>query len=118
MSRPHRRAAARERQAADLLGTSRVRRSRYERAPDVTPVVLADGTTLMPEVKTRKRLPVLITKALAQAEGYAPNGAVPCAVLSAFGGEPVIVLPLRAFRRIAGLEAEESGPQLALGRTA
>lgn len=111
----HRRAARRERQAAELLGTRRVVRSRYQSAPDVEPVTLPCGLVLMPEVKTRKALPVLLVKALEQARGYGPKGSVPAAVLSATGGEPVIVLGLRAFRVIAGLEGPaEAGPQLPL----
>lgn len=108
----HRRAADRERQAAEILGTKRVKRSRYESAPDVEPVRLPCGLTVMCEVKTRRRLPALVTKALAQAKGYGPAGAIPAAVLSATGGEPVIVLPLRAFRRVAGIEASEPTRQI------
>ena len=107
----YRRAARRERQAAEFLGTRRVHRSRFESAPDVEPVTLPCGLTLSCEVKTRKRLPALVTKALAQAAGYAPSGAVPAAVLSATGGEPLIVLPLRTFRTIAGLEARANDAQ-------
>lgn len=111
----HARAARRERQAAELLGTKRVKRSRYERAPDCEPVTLPCGVVLSPEVKTRKRLPALVVRALDQARGYGPAGSVPAAVLSETGGEPVIVLPLRAFRRIAGLDrAPVNDPQTAL----
>jgi hypothetical protein len=107
----HVRAARRERQAAALLGSRRVLRSRYESAPDLEPVRLPCGELLSVEVKTRKALPSLLRKALAQAAGYGPAGAVPCAVVSQTGGEPIIALPLRAFRRIAGLEpAAPAGP--------
>lgn len=109
MTAHHRRAARRERQAAELLGTERVHRSRFESAPDCKPVTLPCGVVLSPEVKTRKALPALVTKALAQAKGYGPAGSVPVAVLSATGGEPVIVLPLRAFRVVAGLDVDELG---------
>src|SRR5438105_7250232 len=47
------RSASRERQAAELLGTTRTRRSRYESAPDVAPVTLPCGIVLQAEVKTR-----------------------------------------------------------------
>ena len=110
---PHRRAANRERQAASLLGTRRVHRGRYESAPDVEPVTLPCKITLQVEVKTRAKLPALVTSALAQAARYAP-GAVPAVVMSATGAEPLIALPLRAFRRIAGLEVAEADPQTAL----
>ena len=101
----HARAARRERQAAELLGTTRVHRSRYESAPDVAPVTLPCGVRLTIEVKTRARLPALVTKAIAQAAGYGRPDDVPMVVLSQTGGEPMAVLPLRAFRRIAGLGA-------------
>ena len=112
MSAHHRRAARRERQAAELLGTERVIRSRYESAPDCKPVTLPCGVVLSPEVKTRARLLALVTKALEQAKGYGPAGSVPAAVLSATGGKPLIVLPLRAFRIIAGLDAPAATAQL------
>jgi hypothetical protein len=114
-SKALRRAARRERQAARLLGTERVRyRERFERAPDCVPVVLPCGLTLMPEVKTRERLPVLLTRALAQAAAYGPAGSIPIAVLSATGGEPVVVLSIHAFRIIASLEVDTDGAQLRL----
>ena len=59
------------------------------------------------EVKTRARLPALLVAALAQAKRYGAADAVPAAVVSATGGEPLMVLPLRAFRRIVGLDATE-----------
>lgn len=108
------RSTARERQAAQLLGTRRIHRGRYERAADVDPVILPCGLTLQPEVKTRASLPTLISGALAQAAGYGPRGSVPVAILSATGEQPLIVMPLRAFRRVAGLEAPEHDPQLAI----
>lgn len=108
----HRRAADRERQAAALLGTKRVKRSRFESAPDCEPVSLPCGVVLAPEVKTRKRLPKLITAALAQAERYGPPGSIPVAILSATGGEPLLVMGLRAFRRIAALEPAEPSAQI------
>jgi hypothetical protein len=111
---PHRRAAARERQAAKLLRTERVRyRPRYAKAPDLLPVRLADGTTLQPEVKTRARLPRWLVDALAQAAGYLPS-AVPLVVLSATGGPPLAVLPLADLARLLGLQPTEGGAQLPL----
>lgn len=98
-----RRGAALERRTAKALGTRRVHRSRYESAPDIELVRLPPGEELSCECKTRKRLPALVTKALAQAKRYFPN-ATPCAILSAFGERPVIVLPLADFRRLVGLE--------------
>ena len=113
-STAHVRAARRERQAAELLGTRRVLRRRYEAAPDVEPITLPCGVVLQAEVKTRSKAPALVTKALAQARRYAPD-AVPALVLSETGGEPLMVLPLRAFRRIAGLEAPgRAEPQCAV----
>lgn len=116
MSAVHARAARREREAASLLGTKRVHRSRYEKAPDVEPVPLPCGLVLSVEVKTRAKLPRLVTKALEQAEGYGVTGQVPAVVMSETGGEALIVLPLRAFVRAVGLEPYEPPPQLILRR--
>lgn len=98
----HARAARREREAAELLGTQRIHRGRYESAPDVAPVTLPCGLVLQAEVKTRRRMPALIAKAIEQARRYAPS-AVPAVVLSETGGEALLVLPLRSFRTIAGV---------------
>lgn len=102
MSKHHARAARREREAAAALGSKRVHRSRYESAPDIQPVTLPSGHTLSIEVKTRARLPVLLTSALEQAAGYNPE-AIPCAVLSEKGGVALLVLPLKAFAAIVGV---------------
>lgn len=114
MSGPHRRAAARERQAAKLLRTERVRyRPRYTKAPDVHPVRLDSGDVLSVEVKTRGKLPAWLVDALAQAEGYLP-GAVPLVVLSATGGPPLALLALRDFARLVGLADAVSEEQLVI----
>lgn len=97
MSATHRRAARREREAANALGVRRVHRSRYESAPDVEPLTLPNGVVIQAEVKTRGRLPALVRNAIAQARKYAPPGVVPLAILSETGGEAVAVVPLRAF---------------------
>jgi hypothetical protein len=112
VSRSSRRAADREREAADVLGTKRVRRGRYESKPDVEPIRHPNGDLLQPEVKTRKKLPRLITTALAQAERYSPS-AVPIAVLSELGGAAVVVVALDAFVRLTGIAPSKSA-QLAL----
>jgi hypothetical protein len=98
----HRRAAAREREAAKVLGVARVHRSRYQAAPDLELVVLPDGTKLSVEVKTRARLPALLRAALAQAARYAPD-AVPVAVVSEKGGTALACLELKAFAALVGL---------------
>jgi len=98
----HRRAASREREAAKVLGSKRVRRSRYESAPDVELVELPSGAKLSVEVKTRKRLPALLRAALAQAARYAPD-AVPVAVVSEKGGTALACLELKAFAALVGL---------------
>ena len=100
MSRVSRRAARRELEAADAFGVKRVRRARYESAPDIEPVVLSTGDVLV-EVKSRATLPVLLRDALDQAKGYRPEG-VPVAVLSALGGSAVACLPLADFVRLLG----------------
>lgn len=116
MSAVHARAARREREAASLLGSRRVHRGRYERAPDVEPVRLADGTVLVPEAKTRKALPRWLVAAVGQARGYLP-GAVPLVVLSELGGEPLAVLPLQDLARLLGLQPPKRGAQLPLAPT-
>lgn len=104
MSKPSRRAADREREAAAILGSKRViRHSRFASAPDVRLVTLPDGIVLAPEVKTRAKLPKYLASALEQAKGYAPEGAEPLAIISAKGGRALAVLDARAFARIAGL---------------
>ena len=114
MTASHRRAARREREAAEQLGTERVRfRPRFVAAPDVLPVVLPSGDVLQAEAKTRKRLPRLIVDALAQATRYAP-GAVPVAILSQTGGAAIACLPLADFARLLGLQPPKPGEQLAL----
>jgi len=65
-----------EKRAAVALGGRRVKRERFESAPDIVDV---PGWT--PEVKYRKRLPRLVVDALAQAEGYSILGQKPVAVL-------------------------------------
>lgn len=104
MTSAHHRAAARERQAAKALGTQRVRRARFQRAPDLVPVRLPAGDRLVVEVKTRRRLPRLLTKALAQAAGYCAD-AIPCVVVSEFGGRALAVIDLHAFAALVGVAA-------------
>lgn len=114
MSAQSRRAANRERQAARALKTERVVfRPRYKPAPDVLPVRLPSGETLSPEVKTRKRLPKVITAALEQARRYCPSG-IPVAVVSQTGGAALVALSLKDFCRLVGLQQSQPGQQLAL----
>lgn len=65
-----------EERAAKALGGRRVRRERFESAPDLEGI---DGWT--PEVKYRARLPRLVVQALRQAAAYAILGARPVAIL-------------------------------------
>jgi hypothetical protein len=90
-----------------------VHRSRYERAPDVQPVRLPDGTVLQPESKTRGKLPRWILEAVEQARGYLA-GAVPLVVLSETGGEPLGMMPLRDLSRLLGLRGDVRAAQLTL----
>jgi hypothetical protein len=91
-----------------------VHRARYERAPDLVPIRFADGTVVVPEVKTRACLPRWLAGALAQAAGYAAAGAVPLVVLSESNGPPLALLPLAAFAALVGLRAPPDGEQLLL----
>lgn len=103
MTLAHRRGASRELEAAKLLGGRRQLRLRFESRPDLDPIELPSGFVLQPEVKTRRRLPRLITRALEQARRYEP-AAVPLAIVSEYGGEAIACLPLRAFAAIVGLD--------------
>lgn len=104
MSCASRRGADLERAAAKALGGKRVHRSRFEKAPDVEPVTLPNGTVIQVECKARESLPVLVVDALDQAREYAPAGAIPVAVLRAKGASPVVVLSLDHFALIAGVK--------------
>lgn len=114
MTKHHARAARREREAAAVLGTTRVHRGRYERAPDLVPVMLPCGITLAIEVKNRAALPALLRGALQQAASYLPPPAVPAVVFSETGKTAHVCLPLAAFAVIAGLRAADNDPQMML----
>ena len=101
-SRASRRGAALERATAKALGGQRVRRSRFESAADLEPIELPCGLVVQCECKARAALPVLVTDALDQARKYAPEGAIPVAVLRAKGAAPMVVLSLEHFALIAG----------------
>jgi hypothetical protein len=109
----HRRGARRERQAAEILKTTRVCRMRGERAPDVVPLRFENGSVVVPESKTRAKLPKWLNAALAQARGYHP-GAVPLVVLSETGGPALALLPLADLAMLVGLRAPRDGEQLLL----
>jgi hypothetical protein len=113
MSAAHRRAAAREREAAQVLGSTRVHRRRGERAPDVQPIRLSDGSVLVAEAKTRKRLPQWLTAAIKQARRY-HRGCVPLVVLSEMGGPALAILPLVDLAQLVGLRAPRDAEQLLL----
>ena len=115
MAGQHRRAARRERQAADLFGTVRVKKKdRYDAVPDVLPVRLASGEVLSIEVKTFGNGLKKVRDALDQARRYTPS-AVPVAVCSKTGEEPVACLPAKDLARVLGLsELGEAPRQLAL----
>ena len=75
------------------LGGRRVKRQRFESAPD-----LVDIPGWVPEVKYRKRLPRLVVDALRQAAGYAILGQRPVALLFEKGSrEGLAVLRLADF---------------------
>ena len=98
------RAWAREREAAAVLGSRRIPRAYGLSAPDLEPIQLASGETIIAEVKHRKRLPALLEAALSQAQRYMPQ-ATPLAIVSERGGRALAVLALRDFARLLGLEA-------------
>lgn len=104
--RAQRRGSSLERTAAAALGSRRVARiGSKRREPDLAPIVLATGETLVAECKSRKRLPRLLVEALEQARRYAP-GAVPIAVLREAGSRALVALELEAFVRLTGIAPE------------
>lgn len=113
MSAASRRGSNLERKAAKALGSKRVLRAIGESAGDIECVRLPCGLELSAECKKRESLPALIRGAMDQARRYLPN-AIPCAILAGFGEQPVIVLPLSAFREIAGLAPSEAPTQPSL----
>jgi hypothetical protein len=94
---------ATEEEAARTLGGRRIGRAYGLSAPDV---VLSDGWIL--EVKTRRKLPYVVTAALRQAEGYALRG---------FGQKPLAILRETGSRRaVAVLWLEDLADLLPGGR--
>lgn len=95
-----------ERRAARALGGKRViRSSQGESAPDVV-----DVPGWVPEVKYRKRLPVLVTDALRQAEGYAILGQKPVAILFERGKRSALaVLRLEDFAELIDSRERSKG---------
>lgn len=85
-----------EKLGAEELGGERVKRGKFESAPDIVGV-----PGWLPEVKYRKRLPRLVVDALAQAEGYAILGQKPVAVLFERGSrEGIAALRLSDFAQL------------------
>jgi hypothetical protein len=115
MTKVHQRAARREGQLADALGTERVKhRPRFQKAPDVLPVRLPGGFVLQGESKSRKKLPAWLVAAVEQAAGYTP-GALPLVSLYALGStEALAVLRLRDLCLLLGLAPPPAGEQLSL----
>ncbi len=106
MSAASRRGASAEERAAAALGTKRIRRAHYGiSAPDVEPIKLPSGDVIFAEIKSRARLPVLMTGALSQAERYAKGRGIPIAVLFQKGAHRgIVALDLDAFVRLVGLD--------------
>jgi hypothetical protein len=98
------RAFRREREAAKILGSRRIHRAYGLSAPDLEPIQLASGETIVAEVKTRKRLPALLVGALEQARRYAPD-AIPMAVVSEYGGQAMAAMMLVDLARLLGINA-------------
>jgi len=114
MKGAHRRAADRERQAANILGIKRIaHRPTFVSMPDLEPIRFENGMVLQPEVATRARLPALLKKKVAQARKYSPD-AVPLVVISERGGDPYAFLPLVRFAELVGLREPRDGQQMLL----
>lgn len=65
--------------------------------------VVVDDVVYQLECKRRKRLPAMVTDALAQAKRYSP-AAVPVAVLREHGGRALAVVELAVFARLLGVD--------------
>lgn len=68
---------------------------------------------LVPEIKTRKRLPHLVMGALAQAAKYLP-GCTPVAVVSQTGGRAIGCMYLDDLVRVLGIAPKTPGAQATL----
>lgn len=114
MAATHRRAARREREAAAILGTRRVHRSRFEVAPDVERVIAPNGRGVQAEVKTRGKLPKWLTDWLDQAARYSMPGDAAVVVVSETGGRALAVTWADDFADLTGLKpkAPEAQPVL------
>ncbi len=115
MSSVHRRAARREEQLAGVLESRRVKnRPRYQKAPDVVPLMLPSGLVIQPESKSKTRLPRWLLDAIEQAAGYTP-GAIPLVALFELGSrDGLAVVRLRDLPRLLGIKDPEPGEQLPL----
>jgi len=119
VTRHHARAARRERQAAQALGTQRVVRERGESAPDALPARLPSGAVLQLEVKERAAPLRVVSRWFGQCAGYAAPGAIPALVVFATGqraDDALVVMRLADFRRAVGLEAIPAQTALPFGR--
>lgn len=102
MTRPWQNA---EERAARALRGRRVKRARFESAPDVV-----DVPGWLPEVKYRKRLPRLVMDALRQAAAYAILGQRPVAILFERGSrEGLAVLRLADFAELVTKSSPTGG---------
>lgn len=117
MTALHDTAARRERQGARALGAARVRRARGESAPDVPPVTTSSGVALQAEVKSRARLPYIVTGALRQAERYARGEARPVAIVFHKGQRGgLAIVRLADFADLVGLDVAALPPATPLRR--
>ena len=117
MSIEQQRAAARERKAAKIFGTTRVVRKAKGRLPDALPFLLADGELVQLEVKNgMKRCPRVLVKALEQAKGYAPT-ATCVAVFSDLGGTDIACIAAKDLARFMGIEVAQLLPKITKKKT-
>ncbi len=105
-----------EERAAKALGAVRQGGLKKRQAvADILPFRAPDGTLLVAEVKSRKRLPKLITSTLGQAQRYAAV-AKPLGVLFERGKrEGFVVLTLELFTKLTGISPPAAQLSLALG---
>lgn len=113
MSRASRRGSALEKRVAKKIGGKRVNRKRGESAPDVYPLQLDNGITLLVEAKHRAKIPALVRDALAQATSYGPS-CTPVAAINEYGGKAIAILWFDDFCRLIGVQPLNLPAQMSL----
>lgn len=113
----NKRAARRERQTAQAVGSQRVHRERGESAPDVHPFE-ARGIPIIPEVKSRKAPLRTMNRWLAQAWSYTVPGQHAVVVVYGAGeslAQATVTMRWETFAELSGLVKRDAQGVLPLG---